>query len=478
VEPRAEPPVERAAVPRAPLAVLDDVNSEPAAFDHGIRVVEKINQHTDLARFGSQRQTLDRASCFLFPSSWFLMLIGEIMRVALGALRVNKMRSFLTMLGIVIGVAAVIAMVGLGRGAEKAVRERIASLGTTLLSVNPGQTFGRGVASVDERARLTTDDADALVERSTALVAVQPEMSRQLQVQYLNRNSATRVVGTTSNYLTVRKYDLAAGKMFSTGDDLSRRRVAIIGPTVMTNLGIDNPAAIVGEQIRIRGIQFDVVGVLASKGQASGFGDPDDQILIPITTARFRVMGTNRLNSINVLAASEAEIPAAMADVQRILRREHRLRPGRDDDFQIRSQSDFLNTLGETTQVFGRLLLGIAIVSLLVGGIGIMNIMLVSVTERTREIGIRKALGATRFNVMLQFLIEAVVLSLMGGLIGVALGIGSAQFLDWKFAWNTDIQLASILISFGFAALIGVVFGVWPAQRAAGMNPISALRYE
>ena len=406
------------------------------------------------------------------------MLIGEIMRVALGALRANKMRSFLTMLGIVIGVAAVIAMVGLGRGAEKAVRERIASLGTTLLSVNPGQTFGRGVASVDERARLTTDDADALVERSTALVAVQPEMSRQLQVQYLNRNSATRVVGTTSNYLTVRKYDLAAGKMFSTGDDLSRRRVAIIGPTVMTNLGIDNPAAIVGEQIRIRGIQFDVVGVLASKGQASGFGDPDDQILIPITTARFRVMGTNRLNSINVLAASEAEIPAAMADVQRILRREHRLRPGRDDDFQIRSQSDFLNTLGETTQVFGRLLLGIAIVSLLVGGIGIMNIMLVSVTERTREIGIRKALGATRFNVMLQFLIEAVVLSLMGGLIGVALGIGSARFLDWKFAWNTDIQLASILISFGFAALIGVVFGVWPAKRAAGMNPISALRYE
>ncbi|HUF29585.1 MAG TPA: ABC transporter permease [Gemmatimonadaceae bacterium] len=406
------------------------------------------------------------------------MLIGEIMRVALGALRVNKMRSFLTMLGIVIGVAAVIAMVGLGRGAEKAVRERIASLGTTLLSVNPGQTFGRGVASVDERARLTTSDADALVERATALVAVQPEMSRQLQVQYLNRNSATRVVGTTSNYLSVRKYDLAAGKMFSNGDDLSRRRVAIIGPTVMTNLGIDNPAAIVGEQIRIRGIQFDVVGVLQSKGQASGFGDPDDQILIPITTARFRVLGTNRLSSINVLAASEAEIPAAMADVQRILRREHRLRPGRDDDFQIRSQSDLLNTLGETTQVFGRLLLGIAIVSLLVGGIGIMNIMLVSVTERTREIGIRKALGATRFNVMLQFLIEAVVLSLMGGLLGVALGIGSAQFLDWKFAWNTEIQPASIFISFGFAALIGVVFGVWPAQRAAGMNPISALRYE
>jgi putative ABC transport system permease protein len=406
------------------------------------------------------------------------MLIGEIVRVALGALRVNKMRSFLTMLGIVIGVAAVIAMVALGNGAERAVRERIASLGTTLLTINPGQQFGRGVASIDERARLTIDDADALVERATSLVAVQPEMSRQLQVQYLNRNSATRVVGTTANYLAVRKYELADGRMFSTGDDLSRRRVAVVGPTVLTNLGIDNSLAILGEQIRIRGIMFEVVGVLQSKGQASGFGDPDDQILIPITTARFRVMGTNRLNSINVLAASEEEIPTAMADVQRVLRREHRLRPGRDDDFQIRSQSDFLNTLGETTQVFGRLLLGIAIVSLLVGGIGIMNIMLVSVTERTREIGIRKALGATKFNVMLQFLIEAVVLSLMGGLIGVALGVGSAEFLDWKFAWNTEIQVASIGISFGFAALIGVLFGVWPAKRAAGLDPISALRYE
>jgi putative ABC transport system permease protein len=316
------------------------------------------------------------------------------------------------------------------------------------------------------------------MERATSLVAVQPEMSRQLQVQYLNRNSATRVVGTTSNYLEVRKYQLESGRMFSNGDDLSRRRVAVIGPTVMTNLGIDNAAAIIGEQIRVRGIQFEVIGVLESKGQASGFGDPDDQILIPLTTSRFRVMGTNRLNSISVLAASEEDIPVAMADVQRVLRREHRLRPGRDDDFQIRSQSDFLNTLGETTEVFGRLLLGIAIVSLLVGGIGIMNIMLVSVTERTREIGIRKALGATRFNVLLQFLIEAVVLSLLGGVIGVLLGIGSARFLDWKFAWNTDIQLASIIVSFGFAALIGVLFGVWPAKRAAGLDPISALRYE
>jgi putative ABC transport system permease protein len=406
------------------------------------------------------------------------MLIGEIFRVAIGALRVNKMRSFLTMLGIVIGVAAVIAMVALGKGAERSVKERIASLGTTLLTINPGQQFGRGVASGVDRARLTTDDAEALEEKATTLDAIQPEMNRQLQVQYLNRNANTRIVGTSSNYLSVRKYELGAGRMFTRGDDLSRRRLAVIGSTVMTNLGIDNPAAILGETIRIRGLQFEVIGVLQSKGTASGFGDPDDQILIPLNTARFRVLGTNRLNSINVLAPSEAEIPNAMADVQRILRREHRLRPGRDDNFQIRSQSDFLNTLGETTQVFGRLLLGIAIVSLMVGGIGIMNIMLVSVTERTREIGIRKALGATRINVMLQFLIEAVVLSLLGGIIGIALGAGSAAFLDWRFAWNTDVQLASIGISFVFAAAIGVVFGVWPARRAASLDPITALRYE
>ena len=406
------------------------------------------------------------------------MLIGEILAVALGALRANKMRSFLTMLGIVIGVAAVIAMIALGRGAQQAVRDRIASLGTTLLTVRPGQQFGRGVAAIDDRARLTMEDAEALAERATLITAVQPEMSRQLQIQYLNKNTNTEVIGTTANYDVVRKYTLAAGRMFTDSEDEGRKRVAVLGPTVVQNLGVESAEGVIGEPIRIRGIQFEVVGVLNRKGTGSGFNDPDDLILIPLQTARFRVLGSNRLRSINVLANSEAEIPNAMAEMQKILRREHRLRPGRDDDFSIRNQADFLSTFEETTKVFGVLLLGIATVSLLVGGIGIMNIMLVSVTERTREIGVRKALGATRINILLQFLIEAVVLCLLGGLIGVLLGVGSATVLRESMNWNTDVSMMSVGLAFLFAASVGIIFGVWPARRAARLDPIMALRYE
>jgi putative ABC transport system permease protein len=406
------------------------------------------------------------------------VLIGEIVAVALGALRANKMRSFLTMLGIVIGVAAVIAMIALGRGAQRAVRDRISALGTTLLTVMPGQQFGRGVVVMDTRARLTTDDADALAERATLITAVQPEMRRQLQVQYLNKNTNSEIVGTTANYLTVRKYSLAAGRMFTESEDDGRKRVAVLGPTVVENLGIETAEALVGEPIRIRGIQFEVVGVLNRKGTGSGFQDPDDLILIPLQTARFRVMGSNSLRAINVLAVSEPQIPAAMAEIQKILRREHRLRPGREDDFQIRNQADFLSTFEETTKVFSVLLLGIATVSLLVGGIGIMNIMLVSVTERTREIGVRKALGATRVNILLQFLIEAVVLCMAGGLIGVLLGVGSAAVLRESMSWNTDVSMMSVGLAFLFAASVGIIFGVWPARRAARLDPILALRYE
>ena len=406
------------------------------------------------------------------------MLIGEIVRVALGALRANKMRSFLTMLGIVIGVAAVIAMIALGRGAQQAVRDRISALGTTLLTIMPGQQFGRGVVVMDSRARLTMEDADAVAERATLLTAVQPEMQRQLQVQYLNKNTNTQIIGTTANYTDVRKYRVDAGRMFTNSEDDGRKRVAVLGPTVVENLGLESAEALIGESIRIRGIQFEVVGVLGRKGTGSGFQDPDDLVLIPLQTARFRVLGSNWLRSINVLAKSEAEIPNAMAEVQKILRREHRLRPGRDDDFQIRNQSDFLSTFEETTKVFGVLLLGIATVSLLVGGIGIMNIMLVSVTERTREIGVRKALGATRINILLQFLIEAIVLCLLGGLIGVSLGVGSATVLRESMNWNTDVSMMSVGLAFLFAAAVGIVFGVWPARRAARLDPISALRYE
>ena len=406
------------------------------------------------------------------------MLIGEIISVALGALRANKLRSLLTMLGIVIGVAAVIAMIALGNGAQKAVKDRISALGTTLLTVMPGQAFGMGGIRSGDQQKMTMDDAKAIEEHTEHILAVQPEMQRQLQIQYNNRNANTSIVGTTANYLEVRKYELEAGKMFTTGHDAARARVAVVGPAVAQLLGFDNPIALVGEQVRIRGIQFDVIGVLKSKGQGGGFGNPDEQVLIPINTARFRAMGTDRLRSINVLASSEDDIPLAMAEIQKTLRREHRLRPGREDDFNIRNQSDFLNTLGETTAVFGLLLAGIATVSLVVGGIGIMNIMLVSVTERTREIGVRKALGATRINILSQFLIEAIVLCILGGIVGILLGSGTAYMLSRSFAWNTQISSSAVIMAFLFSAAVGVVFGVWPARRAAMLDPIQALRYE
>ena len=404
---------------------------------------------------------------------------GEVMRLALTALRANPLRSVLTMLGIVIGVGAVIAMDGIGRGAQVAIRDRITALGTTLLTVTPGQLRGMGgVAAEADRAPLTMDDAAALEEQATLLAAVQPEMSRQAQLQYQGANTSTQVVGTTANFLEVRKYALAAGRMFTSQEDAGKQRLAVLGPAVVQNLGLASAEGLVGEVIRIRGLQFTVIGVLTSKGQASPFQNPDDQVLIPLSTARFRVLGTDRLRSISVLARTEGEIPAAMAEIQKVLRRAHRLPREREDDFTIRNQADFLTTFAETSRVFGSLLAGIAAVSLVVGGIGIMNIMLVSVTERTREIGIRKAMGATRRNILLQFLIEAVVLCLLGGAVGIVAGAGGALALSRLFQWNTAINAQSILLAFAFAAGVGVVFGVWPARRAARLDPIAALRYE
>jgi len=403
------------------------------------------------------------------------MLIKETISVAINALRVNKLRSLLTMLGIVIGVGAVITMVALGRGAQNSVNARISALGTTLLTINPGQVQTGGVASATDRARLTVDDADALARDGKWIAAVEPEMSRSLQVQFRNSNTNTTVLGTTPNYLDVRKYSLAAGKMFTAEDDDGRRRVAVLGQTVLQNLGVGNE--IVGQEIRINQSPFQVIGTLATKG-SGGFGDPDDEVLIPLSTARFRLFTTKDLRTIGVLAPSESLITRTMVDIDRILRRSHRLPPGSAADFQIRNQADFLNTFAATTQAFTLLLAGIATVSLVVGGIGIMNIMLVSVTERTREIGVRKALGATRKNILLQFLIESIVLSVLGGFIGVCLGAGSAVLFRATLHWNTAVAPSSIILAFGFSALVGVAFGVWPARRAAALDPIDSLRYE
>ena len=406
------------------------------------------------------------------------MLIGEIITVALGALRANKLRSLLTMLGIVIGVGAVIAVVALGTGAQKAVKDRISALGTTLLTVNPGQQRGGGIAIAGGQQRLLIDDAKAVDERAQGILAVQPEMRSMQQVVYGNKNANTTVIGTTPNYLEVRKYALQSGKMFTASDDEGRQRVVVLGSAVVENMGIATPDALIGETVRIRGTQFTVVGVLASKGQANAFQNPDDQVLVPLSTARFRVNGSDRLAAISVLAESEDKIPQAMGEIQRVLRRQHKLRQGAPDDFQIRNQSDILATTQETTQVMTYLLSGIAAVSLLVGGIGIMNIMLVSVTERTREIGIRKALGATRFNILLQFLIEAVVLCVLGGLIGIGLGTGGAVIMSKTAGWSTQVSSTAIIMAFLFSAFVGVAFGVWPARRAASLDPITALRYE
>jgi putative ABC transport system permease protein len=275
----------------------------------------------------------------------------------------------------------------------------------------------------------------------------------------------------------VRGFAIDAGAMFSAADDQGRQRVAVLGAGVLPMLDIVDPQAILGEPIRISGRQYTVIGVLAAKG-ATGFGDNDDQILIPFKTGRFSLFGTDRINDIWTRVIAPESVAVAMGQIQAALRRSHRIQANRPDDFSVRNQADILNTLSEATQTFTTLLAGIAAVSLLVGGIGIMNIMLVSVTERTREIGIRKALGATRRNILMQFLVEAVVLCVAGGIVGIALGAGASNVLQQSFGWHTAIDPKALAVAFAFAAVVGVLFGVWPARRAAVLDPIEALRYE
>jgi putative ABC transport system permease protein len=392
------------------------------------------------------------------------------------ALLRNKMRSFLTTLGIIIGVAAVIAMIALGNGAAGAVKDRIARLGTTTLQINPQRVMQGGIGT-SATAKLTYDDVKSIEAHALSVVGVTPQQDRDLQVVWKNKNTNVQVTGTTPNFLDVRGFTLGDGVMFTSGDNQGRQRVAVLGADVLPLLDVIDPQTVIGETIRISGHQFKVIGVLARKG-TTGFGDNDQQILIPFLTGRFGIFGTDRINDIWARVVAPESVAVAMGEIQSALRRSHRLTANRPNDFSIRNQADLLSTLSETTATFTTLLAGIAAVSLLVGGIGIMNIMLVSVTERTREIGIRKALGATRKNILLQFLVEAVVLCIAGGLLGIALGAGASRVLSQSFGWQTSIDVGALVIAFAFAAAIGMIFGVWPARRAAVLDPIEALRYE
>ena len=320
------------------------------------------------------------------------------------------------------------------------------------------------------------DSATALARDGQLIEAVVPELQRSLPVTYLNQNLNVNITGTTPNFTTVKNYKITHGRMFSDGDNAARQRYAVLGAGVPTLLNV-NPGALIGQTVDIKGQPFEVIGVLEPKG-SQGWMNPDEQILIPLKTAQYRIFGTDRLRSISVAIREGVPLDQGMVDIERIMRREHKVRPGGDNDFQIRNQTEILATQQQTTQTFSILLGSIAAVSLLVGGIGIMNIMLVSVTERTREIGIRKALGATKFNIMFQFLVEAIVLCLAGGALGILLGYGASTLMSTKFGWNTMISTTAVGVAFAFSAGVGLFFGMWPARRAANLNTIDALRYE
>ncbi len=400
------------------------------------------------------------------------MLFKEIIVVALEAINANKMRSLLTTLGIVIGVAAVITMVALGTGAQQAVEEQIAGLGTNMLSVGPGQSrFSRG-----SDARLTVEDARAVETGVRTIGGLAPEMSSRMQVEFGRMNASLQVRGTTPSWLEINNFRVELGRFFDESEHEGRRRVAVVGADVPEELGT-TAIQLVGETITIANSRFQVIGVLAAKG-GDRWGNRDRDLLIPVYTAQFRLMGTDRIDGFNATIRDGASAMLATAQIEAILRREHRLRVGQENDFNINDSAELIAVRQEATQTFTYLLAGIALVSLLVGGIGIMNIMLVSVTERTREIGIRMSLGATRGNVLTQFLLEALTLCLVGGLLGIALGFGASKLLAELANWNTAVSGNAVALAVIFSGAIGLIFGIWPARRAASLNPIDALRYE
>ena len=398
-------------------------------------------------------------------------------KIALRALRRNKMRSVLTTLGIIIGVGAVIAMVGVGNGAKSQVEAQIASLGQNVILVFSGSITSSGIRTGwGSAGTLTLDDVKGISREIPGVVAVSPEVRTSAQVASGNQNWYTQVLGEAPEYFDIRQWPLVTGAVFGEQDVRGANKVAIIGKTVANQLfGDDDP---IGQIIRIRQVPFVVVGVLTPKGLSVMGTDQDDIIIVPYTSAMKRLLRVTNLRAINVQTASPDLLTSIQKQIVDLLRDHHHIGPGKDDDFTVRNQQEIAEMATATTKVMTLLLGAIASVSLVVGGIGIMNIMLVSVTERTREIGIRMAVGAHGRDILLQFLIEAITLSSLGGIIGIALGVSTAKILSAVAGWPTLVSASSIMAAFLFSAAVGVFFGFYPARKAAQLDPIEALRYE
>ncbi|MBP2645620.1 MAG: MacB-like periplasmic core domain containing protein [Firmicutes bacterium] len=405
-------------------------------------------------------------------------MFWESIVIAFEGLRANKLRSALTMLGIIIGVGAVVTLVSLGLGVQQKVQNSIASLGSNLVVIMPGASKSAGGVRSEAGSNITLSkqDAQAISKNINGVLNVVPSVSGTFQIIYGGQNWNTSVQGTTPEVLNIRDYKISEGTFFSSADDESRGRVAVLGHTVAVGLfGNSSP---VGQTIRIGKAPFRVIGVLASKGQSTMGQDQDDMILVPLSTAQDRLIGQTYINSIMVQAESEQVLEKVQEDITTLLRTRHHLAAKADDDFTVRNLSAIMETMKETTGTLTLFLGGVAAISLLVGGIGIMNIMLVSVTERTREIGIRKALGATYKNILLQFLIEAIVVSVTGGLVGILIGVSGAYAISRMASLDTVVSTMAILGAFGISVLIGLFFGIYPARKAALLDPIDALRYE
>ena len=405
------------------------------------------------------------------------MRVGSTVNVALRALRRNKMRSVLTALGIIIGVGAVIAMVGIGNGAKAQVEAQIASLGQNVILIFSGSTTSSGIRTGWGGAgTLKIEDAEAIRREVPGVIGVSEEVVLTTQVAAGNQNWFTRIYGESADYFDIRQWPLADGAPFTPQDVRSANKVCVIGRTTATQIyGNESP---IGQILRIKEVPFTITGLLMPKGLSTQGVDQDDIVIMPYTSAMKRVIGGTTLRNINAQIADARQVEAAQQQIISLLRQRHNIRPGRDDDFTVRNQQEIAEAATATSRVMTLLLGAIAGVSLVVGGIGIMNIMLVSVTERTREIGVRMAVGAHGSDILTQFLIEAVTLSSVGGVIGIICGIGASKILSAYAHWPTLISISSIVIAFLFAAAVGIFFGFYPARKAAALDPIEALRYE